>query len=128
MSQAKNSDSTTPSGTPAGSAASQSLRKFGRRELLRGGGVAALAIAGAAVVPFVATARTDHDAELIRLGGECLAAIPGVRRLERLSNAKYQRCVEGMPSGWGLSDECKAELRGETRAIENGTLPIRRER
>jgi hypothetical protein len=46
MSQAKHTDSTPPLGTPAGPAASIPPKQFARRELLRGGGVAALAVAG----------------------------------------------------------------------------------
>jgi hypothetical protein len=46
----------------------QTAKTIGRRELLRGGGVAALAVAGAAVVPFVASASRPGDlANLMRL-------------------------------------------------------------
>jgi hypothetical protein len=85
MSQAKNSDSTTPTGTPAGSAASKPLREFGRRELLRGGGVAALAVGAAAVVPFAAKAETS--------GGE----LAGLIRL-------YWQQVDYFNSAWHISD------------------------
>lgn len=62
-------------------------KTIGRRELLRGGGVAALAVAGAAVVPFGLDMRAEAgqagDAELIRLGDECLKLAHEFRRLRR---------------------------------------------
>jgi hypothetical protein len=86
MSQAKNSDSTTPFVTPAGSAACNPLKELGRRELLRGGGVAALAMAGTAALSLPAVAdygNLDHgDAELRHLWSQYLAALQALRAAE----------------------------------------------
>ena len=65
MSQADNTHTTTPLGTPVGSAASNPLKELERRELLRGGVVAALALGAAAVVPFVARASDDPLLDLL---------------------------------------------------------------
>src|SRR6478672_13703163 len=86
MAQAKNSDSTTPLVAPAGSAASNPLKELGRREVLRGGAVAALAVAGTAALSLPAVADygdLDHgDAELRQLWSQYLAALQALRAAE----------------------------------------------
>ncbi len=81
MSQAKNSDSTTPSEAPAGSAASKTFKKFGRRELLRGTGVAALAVGAAALVPVVIRKPPSADIKVFSLGEQCLKQVEAVRKV-----------------------------------------------
>jgi biopolymer transport protein ExbB/TolQ len=70
----------------------QQSKTIGRRELLRGGGVAALAVAGAAVVPFVAKAAQSHapeDLSLLELWRQRTAAwIVAIAFQDKLDTAR----------------------------------------
>jgi hypothetical protein len=79
----------------------QESKTIGRRELLRGGGVAALVVGAAAVVPFVAkandgieisTSPAAADAKVMSLGEQCLKQIAEVRRVGEPCHALYEQC------------------------------------
>ena len=84
------------------------MHKLSRREVLRGAGVAALSV-GAAVVPFAARAMCDSapgvadDPRLFDLAESAVIKMRNVRKLDRLTQSKWEKCREGLPAGAGLS-------------------------
>ena len=88
------------------------MHKLSRREVLRGAGVAALSV-GAAVVPFAARAMCDSapgvadDPRLFDLAESAVIKIRNVRKLDRLTQSKWEKCrAGGLACGLGCRWPC----------------------
>lgn len=98
------------------------MHKLSRREVLRGAGVAALSV-GAAVVPFAARAMCDSapgvadDPRLFDLAESAVIKIRNVRKLDRLTQSKWEKCWEGLPAGWAVDGPANAEFERRAEAV-----------
>ena len=96
------------------------MHKLSRREVLRGAGVAALSV-GAAVVPFAARAMCDSAPGVADDPRYCLISpnppSSNVRKLDRLTQSKWEKCREGLPAGWAVDGPANAEFERRAEAV-----------
>ena len=82
---------------------------------------------GAAVVPSAARAMCDSapgvadDPRLFDLAESAVIKIRNVRKLDRLTQSKWEKCREGLPAGWAVDGPTNAEF--ERRAEAGGDAP-----